>query len=79
MTAGDVKQHRRPTRVQWSRFLGRCKAAGDQFRDGLHVSIVEDIRSIKAVAISTMEICRHKFPNRGQQFASNGPASATWD
>ena len=48
-------------------FLGRCKAAGDQFRDGLHVSIVEDIRSIKAVAISTMEMCRHKFPNRGRE------------
>ena len=67
MTAGDVKQHRRPTRVQWSRSWERCKAAGDQFRDGLHLSIVEDIRSIKAVAISTMEMCRHKFLNRGRE------------
>ena len=48
-------------------FVGMSKAAGDQFRDGLHVSSVEDTRSIKAVTTSAVEMCRHKFPNRGKE------------
>ena len=62
MTAGDVKPRRRPTRCS-----GRVlENARDQFRDGLRVSIVKDICSIKAVGISTLERCRHKS-GRGEE------------